>query len=604
MPRQLDKRVIGLDLADVATESYTGLEPTSPLEVSIDGNHMVAGNPRRHGALSQEAIAERTGLTLQQLVTSGTQSITPTTLNSNNQPVNVFASIWGSKYGTGQFITVGEDYNGNGMIQTLFVLSKTYGTSGYTGNTPVWTQMLPTTANTNFPILRAIEYGNGIWIAVGDSGTIWTLNTAGTWDNTATLTPPSINSDVLMYRFSSISYGESKGWVVAGDLYDTTTSTVIGGVTYHSGNGVNWTLVVNGSAMGSNIPVSQVAFGDGKWVAVGGGAQGTGGTHIAVSQDGLTWAPGVSSQPVAAHNCVTYGNGIWIIGTNNSSNGNSFLYSYDLVSWNTLPSATPGSYPVGTSISSACYGNGMFVLGGGNTYISSDGLNYGIVIGGLTNPTSISYGNGIFLFTDDTGNVSRTLLLDEFLKSYVTNVTGGSGGSNNISGIYAQLFTSSGTFTIPAGVTAIKVTLVGAGGGGWYSLYGRPGCCCGPYVGVNGGNGAAAIKWLSSLTPLDTITVVVGTGGTAFNGTTNNGTAGNGGASSISSGTQTITTVTANGGYGATWGAPGINGTSSGGDLNNATLPGDVYGSRGLAGISSPSTPATNGQPGIVIFEW
>ena len=35
-----------------------------------------------------------------------------------------------------------------------------------------------------------------------------------------------------------------------------------------------------------------------------------------------------------------------------------------------------------------------------------------------------------------------------------------------IGGIRSQLFTSSGTFTVPAGVTALKVTLAGGGGGG------------------------------------------------------------------------------------------------------------------------------------------
>jgi hypothetical protein len=35
-----------------------------------------------------------------------------------------------------------------------------------------------------------------------------------------------------------------------------------------------------------------------------------------------------------------------------------------------------------------------------------------------------------------------------------------------ISGIFGQAFTSSGTFTVPAGVTALKVSVLGGGGGG------------------------------------------------------------------------------------------------------------------------------------------
>ena len=50
----------------------------------------------------------------------------------------------------------------------------------------------------------------------------------------------------------------------------------------------------------------------------------------------------------------------------------------------------------------------------------------------------------------------------------VTSVNGLTGAVtvSNLPGIFAQKFTSSGTFTIPAGVTAIKVTLIGGGGGG------------------------------------------------------------------------------------------------------------------------------------------
>ena len=36
-------------------------------------------------------------------------------------------------------------------------------------------------------------------------------------------------------------------------------------------------------------------------------------------------------------------------------------------------------------------------------------------------------------------------------------------------GVRAQVFTSNGTFTIPAGVEAVKVTVVGGGGGGRFS---------------------------------------------------------------------------------------------------------------------------------------
>ena len=165
-----------------------------------------------------------------------------------------------------------------------------------------------------------------------------------------------------------------------------------------------------------------------------------------------------------------------------------------------------------------------------------------------------------------------------------------------------QAFTSSGTFTIPAGVTAVKVTVTGAGGSPrWAS-----GCC--------GFNGVA------------------------------------GGTSSVSSGTQSISTISATGGGGATSNVNAPGGVGSGGNINirggtgsgpnTGTVlgggsfwagpvqdnAGDAYGAgqgggaggtaiRWLTGLTSGNTlsvtvaPAPNGggrigNAGLVVFEW
>jgi hypothetical protein len=204
-----------------------------------------------------------------------------------------------------------------------------------------------------------------------------------------------------------------------------------------------------------------------------------------------------------------------------------------------------------------------------------------------------------------------------------------------------QVFTASGTFTIPAtalSASNFKFTIVGGGGGGGGSSASatQPG-------GNGGGAGATAIKYLSSLTAGNTIAVTVG--GSASGGTTGNaGTAGN--SSSIASGTQTITTVTANGGGAGA--ASGTNqgkasgGTASNGDVNitggdgilaaslgslttpggtgggsslgtggagggsggnNGGSSGNAYGSGGGGGAGQ-STSGGSGAAGIVIVEW
>jgi hypothetical protein len=117
-----------------------------------------------------------------------------------------------------------------------------------------------------------------------------------------------------------------------------------------------------------------------------------------------------------------------------------------------------------------------------------------------------------------------------------------SGSTTNISGGFGQKFTSSGIFTVPAGVTSVKVTIYGAGGAGGaaYNIapyYGQ----CG---GGGGGGGAIAIGFVSGLTPGGTVVITVGAGGTC----SVNSSGGSGGTTSFG------TYITCTGGVGGTYG--------------------------------------------------
>lgn len=183
-----------------------------------------------------------------------------------------------------------------------------------------------------------------------------------------------------------------------------------------------------------------------------------------------------------------------------------------------------------------------------------------------------------------------------------------------------QIFTGNGTFTIPTGVTAIKATIIGAGGGA-NSGVDQEGS------GNGGGGGGTAVKFLSGLTSGATLTVTVGGGST-----------GTGGASSLASGNQSITTVTANGGTAGSFNAGSNPGNSSNGDFNmrgllpqagsgggipfgqyscvaanapanrgttNGNVPGGGAGgvNAGLEGDGPQNASATSGA-GRVIIEW
>ena len=190
-----------------------------------------------------------------------------------------------------------------------------------------------------------------------------------------------------------------------------------------------------------------------------------------------------------------------------------------------------------------------------------------------------------------------------------------------VAGVNAQVYTSgSGNFTIPANVTKLKVTVVGGGGGSAGSVSGN--------TGGGGGGGGAAIKWLTGMTPGNTLSYSVGAGGTA--GTSAPGNGGAGSASTVATGTtgtpQTITTLTGGGGgAGLTAGPGGAGGAATNGDLN---IPGGSIGGYGIGGGSlyactngygtlssnaygggassalSPSGPGAAGAAGVIIFEW
>lgn len=151
-------------------------------------------------------------------------------------------------------------------------------------------------------------------------------------------------------------------------------------------------------------------------------------------------------------------------------------------------------------------------------------------------------------------------------------------------------FTSSGTWTVPAGVTQITVEAWGAGGGGGGSNSDNNG-------GSGGGGGGYSMKTFT-VTQNQSISFTVGTGGSG--GAANGGNGGNGGNTSILG-------IVAYGGTGggANKGTAGAGGTASGGDENigggngtqGGTRGGDGgYGAKGGAGGSGARNGA--GQNG------
>jgi len=130
-------------------------------------------------------------------------------------------------------------------------------------------------------------------------------------------------------------------------------------------------------------------------------------------------------------------------------------------------------------------------------------------------------------------------------------------------GARGQVFTSSGTFTVPTGITAAKVTVIGGGGSGG-DVTGTGSAAGG------GGGGGVAIEFVTGLTPGGTVTVTVGgvAGTSSF------------GAFCSATGGATAASVSAGGAAGAA----GAGGAGSGGDINisgGAGSAGNITGTNG-----------------------
>lgn len=147
------------------------------------------------------------------------------------------------------------------------------------------------------------------------------------------------------------------------------------------------------------------------------------------------------------------------------------------------------------------------------------------------------------------------------------------GGSGVVSG--QQAFTTSGTssFTVPAGVTSVSAVVVGGGGGGSASTLASNG------VSGGGGGGGGLSYGTFTVTPGETLTVIVGAAGTG--GTSagqNNATAG--GTSQIRRGSTAL--LIANGGAKGNYNVSG--GTGASGGTGNLGTEADGGGNGGNGG--------------------
>jgi hypothetical protein len=168
-----------------------------------------------------------------------------------------------------------------------------------------------------------------------------------------------------------------------------------------STDGLSWTVVTAQLAAGNNDNWNSVAYGNGRFVAVGTGPSTD---RVMTSTDGLTWATTSAAGDNDSWYAVAYGNGRFVAVGDSSGAGDGVMYSDDGITWATTTAA--GDDDIWYDVA---YGNGRFVAvgngpgygdGPGDTVMySDDGITWSAVSVAGNNDVwpAVVYGNGRFV---------------------------------------------------------------------------------------------------------------------------------------------------------------------------------------------------------------
>lgn len=279
-----------------------------------------------------------------------------------------------------------------------------------------------------------VGYGNGLWVAVGNSAYVAYSSDGQSWTTVYLDTIFKDDSNVITFRvnINGIAYDGSNKWIAVGvngkmasstngstwteitsPFGTTTINTVLyagniwiaggnSGLMYYSSDGTTWTSVT-GDPFGTSA-IQSIAYNAGKWIAVGASGK------MFTSTTGITWTPVnvtslfTYSSAVQTIKTVAYANYKWIAA---ASAGGLMATSYDGASW----TAATG---LGTSmIQSVAYGNSKWIaaLAGGRTAVSTDYGNTWVVIpntifGSSNAINGIAFGNNKWVAVGATSKVA------------------------------------------------------------------------------------------------------------------------------------------------------------------------------------------------------
>ena len=235
---------------------------------------------------------------------------------------------------------------------------------------------------------NSVTYGNGLFVVANDHY-IMTSPDGITWTNRATL-----------YNLRSVTYGN--GLFVAVSNYVQTNQVIT------SPDGITWTAR---TAIEANSWYS-VTYGNGLFVAVS-----YDGTHrVMTSTDGITWVAQTAAEANSWYS-VTYGNGLFVAVAGNGTN--RVMTSTDGITWVARTAAEANAWR------SVIYGNGIFLAvassGTNRIMTSTDGITWTAQTAAEANNWySVTYGNGLFVAVASNGTHQ---VMISFTNSYIYNYT-------------------------------------------------------------------------------------------------------------------------------------------------------------------------------------
>ena len=289
----------------------------------------------------------------------------------------------------------------------------------------------------------SVAYGNGRWVAFGigvdgvkptgkniywsDDGINWTF---------AEGAPPDFSG--VNYGGGGVAFGNGRWVAVGGTLRGGKSKNI-----YYSADGINWTAAA-GEPFGTGDG-GGVAYNGTRWVAVGIGSDASG-KNIWYSDDGILWKASAGEpfgniyrmESSSRGSGVAYGNGKWVavgkgIDASGDSDGKNIYWSEDGIHWNVAPGEPFGTgVRAGTDILdcgfSVAYdgkrwiavGRGRGAAEGKNIYYSDDGIHW-TPINGLPELFGVAYGDkwiavGEGTFYSDDGITWKTDSKESVLK--------------------------------------------------------------------------------------------------------------------------------------------------------------------------------------------